>query len=64
MMRATDESLWHLQTRDDDGSNKALPQTSNVSSDKKRDNGGQEVARENVTEKRRQWQLAMADKNL
>jgi hypothetical protein len=62
MMRAAGESQWHRWTRGDNGGNKALLQTRNVGSDKRRDNGGQEVAREYAAEKKRWQRLPMADK--
>jgi hypothetical protein len=46
MMKAACKSWRHQQTRVDDGGNEALPQTSDVSSDKRHDDGGREVARE------------------
>jgi hypothetical protein len=47
----------------DNGSNVALPQTSNICTDKRRNNGGREVAREYAAEKQ-WWQwLTMADRN-
>jgi hypothetical protein len=63
MLMALGKSWWHWQTSGDNGRNKALPQTSNVVSDKMCDNCGQEVAKENATEKKRQQRLAMTDKN-
>jgi hypothetical protein len=63
MMRAAGKSWWHQQTRGDDGGNKALPQTSNVGSDKRCNDGGQEVVREYVAEKNPRWQLTMTDGN-
>ncbi len=52
MMRAAGKSRQHWQTRGDDGGNKALPQTSDVGSDKRHDNGGGEVDREYASEKK------------
>jgi hypothetical protein len=46
MMKAAGKSLWHRLTRGDDGDNKALPQISNISSDKRCNNGRQEVRKE------------------
>jgi hypothetical protein len=63
MMRAASMSRQHRRTRDDESIGKALPQMSNVGSDKRCDDNGQEVAREYATEKKWRWWLAMADKN-
>jgi hypothetical protein len=41
----------------------ALPQMSNNGSDKRCNDGGQEVAREYAIEKKWRWWLTMADKN-
>jgi hypothetical protein len=53
------ESAALTDTRGYNGSKKALPQASNVSSDKRHGDGGQEVAREYATEKKRRWWLAI-----
>jgi hypothetical protein len=63
MMRDVYKSRRHRLTRGDDGGDKALPQTSNVCSDKSCNDGGQEVAREYAAEKKWQRQLTMADGN-
>jgi hypothetical protein len=63
MMRAEGKSWRHWSTRGDDGGDEALPQTSNVGSDKKHDDGGQEEAREYATEKEWRRRLAMAEEN-
>ncbi len=62
-MRIVGKSQRHRWTRGDNVGNKALPQTSNVRSDKRHEDGGQEVAIEYAVEKKRQQQLAMADKS-
>jgi hypothetical protein len=40
--RAAGKSQWHWRMRGDDGNNKALPQTSNVGSDKRRSREGRD----------------------
>jgi hypothetical protein len=62
MMRAAGESQRHRRTRGDDGNNKALPQMSDVGSDKRHNDGGQQVAREYVAEKKHRQQLTMANR--
>jgi hypothetical protein len=52
IMKAAGESWWHQQMRDDIGGNKALPRTSNISCDKRCNDGGREVARQYGAEKK------------
>ncbi len=61
MMRAAGKSPRHRRRRGDDGGNEALPQTSNVESDKRRDNGGREVVREYAAEKKQCCWSTIAD---
>jgi hypothetical protein len=63
MMRAVYKSQRHRRTRGDNGGDEAQPQTSNVFSDKRCNDGGQEVAREYAADKKWQRQLTITDGN-
>ncbi len=62
-MRAAGKSRRHHWTKCDNGGDKALPQTSNIGSDKRHKDGGQEVAREYAAENTWQQWTTMADKS-
>jgi hypothetical protein len=64
MMRAAGKSWQHRRTKGDDSNDKAQPQASDVSSDKRCNDGAQEVAREYAAGKKWQGQLTLADGNL
>ena len=64
MMRAAGKSWQHRRTKVDDGNDKTQPQTSDVSSDKRCNDGAQKVAREYAAGKKWQGQLTLADGNL
>jgi hypothetical protein len=63
MRAAGEKSRRHRRSIGDNGGNEALPQTCDVGSDKRREDGGREVAREYAAEKKWLRRLAMAYKN-